>query len=299
MHSHPPHTSGSAATLPVPDALRHGTGGVEALFNAAAGLPPARRYVFDMGAVTFVEPCGVIALLSAVRHCAAQSGGRVLIKNLNEHLHAYLDRMNFFRAAEAWVRPVGPPREEWSRSARTVNLLELTPVTGYDEMTAVIERARAIFAPWLSADELSNLLLVVSELCQNIYEHSGDDRGCVLIQKYQPEAQNRASICLAVGDSGCGIRARLGGRHKDLGDDPLDFIRGAMDGNRTSRPSGRGGLGLRTVRNIAAGHGGYVCVRSETASVTDWGMSRIYSASGLAWVAGTQVSFKMRATILH
>lgn len=100
------------ATLVVPDTLKHGTGGVEILFNAAAELPPAKRYVFDMGGVTFIEPCGVIALLSAVRHCAKESGARVLIKNLGEQLYPHLHRMDMFRVAEAWLRPLTPLNEE-------------------------------------------------------------------------------------------------------------------------------------------------------------------------------------------
>lgn len=283
-------------TITVPDTLRHGTGGVEALFKLVAELPLAKRYVFDMAGVTFIEPCGVIALLSAIRHCSAQSGKRVLLKNLSEQIYPYLHRMDLFRVAKEWVRTLTPLNEEWARNAHTINLLELTPVTGYDEMTAVIERARAIFAPCLSSDELSNLLLVISELCQNIYQHSGDTHGCVLIQKYQPE-QNRVFICLSVGDSGCGIRANLIKRYRGLGDDPLDFVRAAMDGNYTSRPHGRGGLGLRTVRNITGAHNGYVTVRSETAGVTDWGRRGVQSFRDLSYMAGTQVSVKMCARI--
>jgi len=94
--------------------------------------------------------------------------------------------MDFFRIAEAWLKPLAPLNEEWSRNTQTTNLLELTPITGYDDVTSVIERAHGIFAPWLSAEELSNLERVISELCQNVYQHSGDVHGCVLIQKYQP-----------------------------------------------------------------------------------------------------------------
>lgn len=101
-------TTQPIVTLPVPDTLRHGTGGVKTFFNRVAGLPLIWRYVFEMGGVTFIEPCGVIALLSAVRHCAAQSGARVLIKNLNEQLYPYLHRMNLFQVAvtlPGWSAP--------------------------------------------------------------------------------------------------------------------------------------------------------------------------------------------------
>jgi anti-anti-sigma regulatory factor len=285
--------STSVATLVVPNTLKHGTGGVEVFFNEIAGLPAARRYIFDMSSVTFVEPCGVIALLCAIRQCAERSGGHVLIKNLNEQIYPYLHRMDFFLVTDAWLKPLTPLNEEWNRNDQSINLLELTPVTGYDEMIAIVERAESIFASCLLPEELDNLSRVISELCQNIYQHSGDSYGCVVIQKYQPQ-QNEAFVCLAVGDSGCGIRANLIKRYPWLGNDPVDFVRAAMDGSYTSRPHGRGGLGLRTVRDIAAAHRGYVTVRSETGAITDWG-TNVRTFQNLPQVAGTQVSVKLRA----
>jgi hypothetical protein len=204
MFSQSWHTPQPIATLLVPDNLRHGTSGVETFFNTVAGLPLAKRYMFDMSCVTFIEPCGAIALLYAVRHCATQSGERVLIKNLSNQIYPYLHRMDFFRVADEWLKPITALNEEWSRNEHTKNLLELTPVTGYDDMIAVVESARDIFSPWLSPDELSNLLRVISELCQNIYQHSGDTHGCVMIQKYQPE-QNQVFICSCWS---CGLRIK-------------------------------------------------------------------------------------------
>lgn len=279
--------------LPVPDCLGQGTRAVETFFDYVVGLQPAKQYVFDMTSVKFIEPCGVMALVSAVRHCASQSSRRVLMTNLSEHLYQYLERMNLFEVAASWLEPVAPLDEAWSRNANTIRLLELTPINTYEDVTTVLERARGISTPWLSPDEISNLLRVVSELCQNIYQHSGDNHGCVLIQKYQSD-QNQVSICLSVGDSGCGIRANLIRRYPWLGKDPLDYVRAAMDGNHTSRSTKRGGLGLRTVRDIATAHRGYVTVRSETASVTDWGKGEVRNCRNLTHVAGTQVSVRMR-----
>lgn len=279
-------------TLQVPNCLRHGPGGVEAFFAQVSQLPHGGRYVFDMVDVTFIEPCGVIALISAARHLWAISGKQVLVKNLGQEIYPYLDRMDFFRVAGKWLRATLPLNEEWRRNAHTVNLLELTCVKDYDDVSTVAGRAEDIFSPWLAAEELHALLRVISELCQNIYQHSGDPSGCILIQKYYRD-QNNVFICLAVGDSGCGIRTSLSDRYRGLGTQPLDFIRAAMDGNFTSRSHGRGGLGLRTVRDIAKSHHGYVTVRSETASITDWGKGPVRGYTSLTPVAGTQVSFKM------
>lgn len=281
--------------LLVPDCLAQGTRAVELLYEKIVHLQPANQYIFDMNSVKFIEPCGVIALLSAVRHCASQSAQRVLMTSLNEHLYAYLERMNLFEIAAIWLEPVTPLDEAWSRNANTIRLLELTPIKSYEDVTTVLERARGIFTPWLSPTEIASLLRVVSELCQNIYQHSGDANGCVLIQKYHSE-QNQVSICLSVGDSGCGIRANLIRRYPWLGKDPVDFVRAAMDGNHTSRSTNRGGLGLRTVRDIATAHRGYVTVRSETASVTDWGKGEVRNCHTLAPIVGTQVSVRMRSS---
>lgn len=283
-------------TLRVPNVLKHGPGGVETFFAQVGQLPRGGRYVFDMTDVTFVEPCGVIALLSSARHLSSLSGKQVLLKNLREDTHQYLDRMDLFQVARRWLRPTLSLNDGWNRNAGTINLLELTPVRGYEDVSAVADRAERVFTAWLTADEVSALLRVISELCQNIYQHSGDPDGCVLIQKYYQDS-SRVFICLAVGDSGCGIRASLRGRYRGLGNEPIDFIRAAMDGNFTSRDHGRGGLGLRTVREIARTHRGYVTVRSETASITDWGRGFLRGVQQLAPIAGTQVSFKMYGTI--
>ena len=116
---------------------------------------------------------------------------------------------------------------------------------------------------------------MLSELCSNIFEHSRDPYGCVLIQKYHYEQRQRESVCLSVGDMGHGVRANLMEAHGAFGGEgPLEYIRAAMNG-RSSRSTGRGGLGLLNVRGILATHGGYVCMRSETAAVTDFGGTHV------------------------
>jgi anti-anti-sigma regulatory factor len=104
------------AMFVVPNTLKHGTGSVEVFFSRVAALPAARRYVFDINGVTFIEPCGVIALLCAIRQCAERSGAQVLIKNLNEQIYPYLHRIVSFLVTETW--PAGSrtlPEEAFRR----------------------------------------------------------------------------------------------------------------------------------------------------------------------------------------
>lgn len=280
-----------AVTVVIPDALKYGIAGVETLYGAVAHRPLSARYVFDMKDVPFLQPCGVIALLSAARHCSSLSGHRVIIINLNDQLFSYLDRMDLFKVAEGWLVPIGNVADRWNRSSHTANLLELTKIGCPGDVEAVVERAGRIFAPCLTEDELGSLLSVLSELCSNIFEHSRDPHGCALIQKYHSEQKNQSKVCLSVGDMGRGVRASLVERHGEFGREPLDYIRAAMNG-MTSRLSGKGGTGLQRVREITATHNGYVCLRSESAAITDHG-HKAQSNKGLTFVAGTQVSVEM------
>ncbi|HET9927387.1 MAG TPA: ATP-binding protein, partial [Rubrobacter sp.] len=116
--------------------------------------------------------------------------------------------------------------------------------------------------------------------------------------KYHYEQRQRESVCLSVGDMGRGVRTNLIEAHGPFGGEgPLEYIRAAMNG-RSSRRGGRGGLGLLNVRGILAAHGGYVCMRSETAAVTDFGGgARVESRGDLAHVTGTQVSVAMHSEL--
>lgn len=283
-----------ATTIPVPDMLKYGAPGVEGLYTLAVNAPSAATYVFDMAGVRFIEPCGVIALLSAARYCATLSGRRVIITNLSEKVYLYLDRMNLFEIAGRWLMPLGNLSGRWSRSPNTANLLELTEIGSPEDVEAVVDRAARIFEPCLTEDELGGLLSVLSELCSNIFEHSHDLHGCALIQKYYLDQTNQSKVCLSVGDMGRGVRTSLTETHGEFGNEPLDYIRAAMDG-RTSRRSGRGGTGLLRVREITAIHSGYVCLRSETAAITDYGSNRIQLRNDLTLITGTQVSVEMRS----
>jgi anti-sigma regulatory factor (Ser/Thr protein kinase) len=250
--------------------------------------------VFDMKNVCFIEPCGAIALLSAARHCASLSGRRVILININEQVYRYLDRMNLFTIANHWLTPLKCISSRWGRSPSTTNLLELTTISGPNDVAEVIERASGIFAPCLTSDELGDLLSVLSELCSNIFEHSNDPYGCVLIQKYHYEQKQRDCVCLSVGDMGRGVQASLTETHGVFGTSPLDYIQAAMNG-RSSRKSGRGGLGLLNVKRILATHGGYICMRSETAAVTDSDGTQVQGRSNMAYMSGTQVSVTLRS----
>jgi anti-sigma regulatory factor (Ser/Thr protein kinase) len=237
--------------LTVPDALGGGVGDVEALHSLVDGCRPAERFVLDVRRVGFVKPYGVVALLLAARRLASLSGRRVELANVGRQVHSYFESMDLFEVGGDWIAPAEVPEEGWDRNPQTLNLLELTAVEGPQDVVRAIERAERVFSRWLEVPDLNGLLCVLSELCANVYQHSGDPSGCVIIQKYEEGASGRTVVCVAVGDLGCGVRASLSARHGEMGREPLDYLRAAMAG-WTSPASG---LGLRTVEEVAKGRG--------------------------------------------
>ena len=285
-----------AVILRVPNVLRGNTQAIERFYSIIESAPPADQYTLDVGTMSFVKPYGVIALIIAARCLSGRSGRPVLLENLADQVHSYLHRMNFFKVGSDWLQPTDTLGEEWDRNPQTSNLLELTVMTGPKDVEAVISRAESIFSHWLMVPNLGSLLTVLSELCANIYQHSEDRYGCVLIQKYESLTRGQVIVNLAVGDLGCGIRGSLVARHGEIGQEPLDYLYEALRG-RTARHTGRGGLGLRRVEQIASSEGGHLWLRSETAAILSRGPGQAQGQRNLVSIPGTQVAVEFHAPL--
>lgn len=282
--------------LQVPNVLGGDTQAAEQLLSIVQRAEAATRYALDMRAVTFVSPYGVIALIAAARLLSARSDHPVRLDNLTDQIHLYLHRMDFFDVGYDWLRPASSLDERWARNPQTPNLLELTVIAGPEDVTTVVSCARRIFSRWLMLPSLGSLLNILSELCANIYQHSGDRYGCALIQKYESTTRGQVLVNLAVGDMGRGIRGSLAARHGEIGQEPLDYLHAAMRG-QTARHTGRGGLGLRHVEQIAASEGGYLWLRSETAAILSRGPGKIQPCRNMTLVPGTQVAVEFHAPL--
>lgn len=280
--------------ITVPDSLGGGVGDVEVLHTLVEGRKPAEGFVLDMGRVGFVKPYGVVALLLTARRLAVISGRRVELANMGRQVHSYLERMDLFDVGGDWLAPARGLGGGWDRNPQTPNLLELTVIEGPQDVVTTISRAERVFSRWLDVPDLNGLLRVMSELCANVHQHSGDFAGCVMIQKYET-ARGRTVVSVAVGDLGCGVRASLAARHGEVGREPLDYLREAM-GGLTSRANGRGGLGLRVVEEAAKALGGRLWLRSETAAIVSRASGQARDHRELCHVPGTQVAVELRAT---
>ncbi len=266
---------------------------VEPFYAQVAQAPPARQYSLDMAAVSFVRSYGTMALMNAARQLSQRSGTPLLLKNLRPNVHSYLHFMRLFELGGDFMQVASGTPQPW-QPANSPDHLQLTYVTGSASVEAVVDRARAIYSYWLQVHNYSNLMSVISELGANIYQHSGDVRGGILMQKIQSSSRDRVEVRLAVSDLGQGIRRSLSARHKDIGTEPLDYLRAALQG-KSARASGRGGMGLQTMDQFVRTVGGYWWLRSETAAIFREGSGQVQEYANLVNVPGTQVAVELHA----
>ncbi len=277
----------------VPNALGDKGEDAEAFYAAALR---SRSGTLDLSDVTFIRPYGIVALVCAARMHTAQTDEPLRLCHLQSRVHQYLERIDLFRVAGDYLRADAPLSETWDRSQPKPKMLELTPISGEQDVFHVIVQAERIFRYWLHKRNLGNLLGVLSELCSNVYQHSRDPYGMVMIQTHEAVQKEQVRVRVAIADMGIGVRGSLEARFGILGTAPLDYLRAAM-GGKTARHTGRGGLGLRIVEQTVGAGGGYMWLRSETAALLTDGAGTVRTWKNLPHVPGTQVAVDFHAPL--
>lgn len=268
--------------------------------RAAGPEAPGEPVILDARQVRFLDPHGLLGLLEFGRLCDRLDHRiRLLPPESAEVLH-YLDRMSFFETARAFFLFEAPaPTKASRRGAASDVLLEITPIAQARDIHTIVgrvrERAGAILARHLHYDDRrrDQFLVALSEICQNIVEHS-EDRGYVAIQKYfYRERLGKNVVKIAVTDLGVGIRASLGQRLASrFGATWTDAtaIRQALFHAQSRFDDIGRGHGLRAVRDLTQQWGGRLVMRSGSARlgiIPAWGRGRT-EERGLPHFPGTQ-----------
>jgi len=263
----------------------------------------AGQMIIDLEQLRFVDPYGMVGLLVLARFLRQRSCEPVLMLPRSDEVMKYLDRMDFSRHAErlcAIDLTTLWPDGEYSRSAHSDVLLEITPIARSEDIHYIVdrvrERAQTILSQNLHYEQaaIDGFVVALSEVCQNIPEHS-EDVGYVAIQKYfYGRRLGKNLVKIAVMDLGVGFRASLAPKYaaqsaewSDLTALRLAIFEGA---SRYDDP-GRG-QGLSAVRRFVERWHGKLMIRSGSARV---GLSPAWDRSTtrqsrLTLFPGTQVS---------
>ena len=171
--------------ITVPPSLDETT--FESVLEGLQGLPDDAKLLLDARHARWASPFGLTALLCVAQARTAVSGERVgFAVPENPDTVSYWSRTGFFRhAADLFELHGAVPR---SRDALESSvLLEITPITGIDDVHGVVGRIReksaAILHGQLGLDPAVTGLfgMTLSETCQNIVEHAGQG-GWVAVQ---------------------------------------------------------------------------------------------------------------------
>jgi len=261
--------------------------------------------IVDMSRVEFIEPYSMISLLLMGRSCLRKKGEKLQLVNIPVHLRQYLQRMDFFNEGIFSVQETAGEGMMLKRSAASNRLVEVTCIPNkerqsVDVISSVIalfrKRAPGILKFWMSDSAVDYFVTVISELCQNIFEHSLDT-GYLAIQTYKSGNENIAR--LVISDSGIGIMKSFGSRPDVIYGSGAELIEMAVTQPISSKREF--GYGLCQVNSIVERLKGTLFIRSESSSLTalynrkDKSGKYLFHRNGLAHFDGTQISISLSA----
>ncbi len=257
----------------------------------------------DLEHLRFIDPYGMVGLLALARFLRQQAFEPVLVLPRSDEVMKYLDRMDFSRHAQqlcAFDLTTLWPEGQYSRSPQSDVLLEITPIARSEDIHYIVdrvrERAQAILTLNLHYEQaaIDGFVVALSEVCQNIPEHS-QDVGYVAIQKYYYGRRlGKSVVKIAVMDLGIGFQASLAPKYaaQVTGWSDLTALRLAMfEGASRYDDPGRG-QGLSAVRRFVERWHGKLTIRSGSARISiipPWEKAPSQQAN-LAPFPGTQVS---------
>lgn len=259
------------------------------LFSCATEISPSSRVTLNLERAGFITPSRAVALVLACRYINSITHTKVFLRNISRDVQKYLLRMDLPVGAHEWLEIDNLGDDEWGRNPHTSQLLEMTKIGSTQDVEHVIERSENIFGHWLDKSALNSLLNSLSELCSNVYQHSADADGVVLIQKYEKQSLNVVNVQVAVGDLGRGIRGSLELRHGQIANSAVDYLKLAMEG-KSARNTGRGGLGLRRVEQILQENSGSLYLRSHNAFILSHHKTGRTFGSENVFFPGTQIA---------
>ncbi|MBN2482986.1 MAG: hypothetical protein JXD21_02130 [Candidatus Omnitrophica bacterium] len=251
---------------------------------------PQSLILLDLGLVSAISPYGIGSLLILYRY-TLNLGARLEID--------FYDNDSMYRRFQRWgmfeYMPCGYNRKDAS-SAEEENLstdifLKLQLIKSEDDIYKAIEFLRENLQ--LPQEEFTDLIVVISEITQNILEHS-DTEGFLNIGREYHRIRRRNFLHICVADSGLGMGQSLKEKLRHYQDDYLDgfaIYKALYEGISRYDDPGRGNGVIKT-RGIVKKYHGKMVIRSGCAKlwgdVPTWQIER-FLRKNLRYLPGTQV----------
>lgn len=227
------------------------------------------KLAFDVSILKFIRPIAVISLLLAAKQAFDSTGEKVRVTKINEEVHKYLERINFFKNDFAYTTESLPFWKSWNRSDNSLTVVEIARLQNPTDVFNFKEKVEKVLEAWFVSNDLKtyrdSAVKAIVEICNNSIEHSRfnfydveyGECYCTL-QKYTHNSS--PEIAIAIGDLGVGIRGHLKSKYNWNHNDVF-YIQKALEG-LSGRKTGNGGLGLQRTQEIVRRFGGRLAVKS-------------------------------------
>jgi hypothetical protein len=169
----------------------------------------------DFSNIRFVIPFCLLGMLSSCRRLKEKTGRKVLLQGLSEEVYLHLKRMKLFDIGKEYIDLRGDYSnfKPWAENPQSLNLIEITRIDEDEERGArnvlevvktLRERSGEILSLWLQRNvlEIDGFVTVLSEVAQNIFEHS-KDFGYIALNRYKHG--NKVRLNLSILDGGVGL----------------------------------------------------------------------------------------------
>lgn len=211
------------------------------------GTPNAQEFVFDFGALSFIDGTGYTVLSNTLQWLISQG---VVCKfrnvgNLNRQAIAYLDDCGFFRKhMHRYLRPNATVRPS------TLPCIDLAHASAHGWLEYK-------FTPWMrdvlnvSHAALDSVRTCVKEVFNNINDHSTLNTGFVHVQHYP----NMRVVRITMSDFGAGIPTTIRRQFGDMSDQQAVLYATEEGVTSKSKPNNMGAGLCYLIDRVTADHG--------------------------------------------
>ena len=273
------------------DGLSLSTVAADVLAKRTNGWPP--KVIVDFSSLRFIRPAGV-AFLSNLIHWLSIQGTTVDFENTDVENDAvrFLDDSLFFEQHRgSKLRSAAAPR------GTTQPLVKIAHKDSHSWLDLTL-------VPWL-ADRLAitktslyTVKACISELFNNIQDHTQYDIGSIFVQHFPRENQ----VIISLSDFGAGIPDKVREKIPNLSD-PAAIIQAVEEGFTTkSKPTNKGAGLDYLLRTVVLSNGGQVTIYSQAAivrferSVTD---IESYTFPNVGFCPGTTFEISLRTDTIE
>ena len=276
---------------------------VDQIATGVGPWPPAEPMLIDAHATEWASPPAFVGLLTLGQALAELGAAKPRLTLPAPDIASYWGKAGFLTHADQLFELHGKVPRRRADEASDM-LLPVTPIRDMDDVHSTIGRIGQQAAAMLKdelgleASVLGGFSTSLSEVCQNIIEHSGAT-GWVASHVYNYRRRlGRKVAVIAVSDAGIGFRRSLESsqakRFGDRWDDATALETALIHSISRFRDPGRG-QGLAGTKRYLARWQGKIAIRSGTARVAivpPWD-DALPMTTGLAWFPGAQVTLEV------